>query len=113
MNAIELRPLQLLDEDLEPEDSGVESDFGPAVFQTVQQFMGQIKNPDLFVLFGKRFGEAITIYEGHCQKVYGAKCDPLRHMPFVVPTGSAHNLIEVDFLFKAENNGNTYRIGCR
>jgi len=84
-----------------PDDFGCDGDYG-AVYQTVPEFMAKIEDPQLVIKFAKKFVEAITIYEK-------SATDRLRHIPFVATecVGGANPLM---FIFKEENNGNTYRV---
>lgn len=92
--------------DVSPDDSlGVETTFGVPVYRTVPDFMSKISDPDDVVRFGEKFGQAIAVFKEEALKAHGGG-DPLRHMPFV----TQHNATVLEFIFKAENNGNTYRV---
>lgn len=58
----------------------------------------------------KAYSTAYALYLEGAMKIYGAS-DPLRHEPYVLTEyDSLQNEVRYLFIFKADNNGNTYRV---
>lgn len=87
----------------------VEPDDETELYTAVIAYFSRL-SPDAQAAFGELFGAACRMYRVHAEAIYGGG-DALRENPYIL-TGVS-DYFPLVFVFKADNNGNTYRVGVR